>query len=359
MKKGCPFLICSALFGGVAAFRRWLYCKNILKVYDATLPTICVGNLKTGGVGKTPHVEYLVQLLQNHFQVSILSRGYKRKIKGFLIPKKLNNEQITAFNIGDEPLQLFRKFPKVNLVLSGNRVEGFQKLVHQYPNTDVVILDDGFQHLSFRPTLKLVLTEFVQPFFDDYPLPGGHLREFPAAAQHADMIIVTKTPRQLTVEEKNRFLTKLKLTPQQACFFTTIHYHNLIPANSLAEKLTPLSHASLFLLTGIANPRPLVAFVEKQYAINHHFKYPDHHFFTDEDVQDILLKIGQYKTENPAILTTEKDFMRLQDLKFESLFHQLPIYYLPIGIRFLYNQEETFNSIIINHIKEHEHRTNS
>ncbi|MCL2289810.1 MAG: tetraacyldisaccharide 4'-kinase [Bacteroidetes bacterium] len=342
----------SLLFGTIAAFRRKAFRKRS-KTF--AVPTICVGNLRVGGTGKTPHVEYIANFLSQNHQVAILSRGYGRKTKGYLNAGETQN--LSSELIGDEPMQYAVKFPNVEVAVCEKRKTGIEKLLQKNPELEAIILDDAYQHLSVNYSLRILLTEYHRPFFEDFPLPSGNLRECRSATKHADILIVTKCPESLTNEEKERFLRKLKLQQHQDVFFTKIKYavcgerwevggrryeilsptaHRPPPASYLpphtSHRIPHTSH-QLLLLTGIANPAPLVHYLKTRYNKIHKLHFPDHHAFTNKDIEKIIHLKEKLGGENCTIITTEKDAVRLQ------VFQNMPEYHvLPIEIIFLENE---------------------
>jgi tetraacyldisaccharide 4'-kinase len=319
----------SFLFGLIAALRR-----RTIRTTTFSVPTICVGNLRVGGTGKTPHVEYIARFLSQNYQVAILSRGYGRKTKGYISANETQN--LISKIIGDEPMQYATKFPNVEVAVCEKRKTGIEKLLHKNPKLDVVVLDDAYQHLSVNYSLRILLTEYHRPFFEDFPLPSGTLRECRNASKHADIIIVTKCPENITENEKSNFIKKLKPRPHQNVFFTKIAY--LTPQTPY---LTPL------LITGIANPAPLVQYLKTQNQEIHSLHFPDHHPFTNKDIEKIIRLKEKLGGENCTIVTTEKDAMRLQ------AFENMPEYYtIPIEIAFLEN-EAGFKEKLLSLLKEH------
>jgi tetraacyldisaccharide 4'-kinase len=310
----------SFIFGLVAALRRKAFQKGWLRSETFSVPTICVGNLRVGGTGKTPHVEYIAKFLSQNHQVAILSRGYGRKSKGYIHA----NDRSNFATIGDEPMQYATKFPNVEVAVCEKRKTGIEKLLQKNPKLDVVILDDAYQHLSVNYSLRILLTEYHRPFFEDYPMPSGTLRECRRAAKHADIIVVTKCPENLTNEEKTFFLQKLKLQQSQNVYFTKI-----------AHRIPHTTHHTphILLITGIANPKPLVQYLKTQYESVNCLHFPDHHSFTNNDREKIIRLKEKLGGENCAIFTTEKDAMRLR------AFENMPDFYtIPIEIVFLENE---------------------
>jgi len=310
-----------------------------------------------GGTGKTPHVEYIVNFLSQNYQTAILSRGYGRKTKGYLNAREAPN--LSSSIIGDEPMQYAVKFPNIEVAVCEKRKNGIENLLKKNPTLEVIILDDAYQHLSVNYSLRILLTEYQRPFFEDFPLPSGNLRECRNASKYADMIIVTKCPESLTSKEKEHFSEKLKLQPQQAVFFTKIKYgkkheiprsarndeQQLSPSNfegvsgaagrgSLYKKISSFGGGSTaVVITGIANPAPLLHHLESQYNKLHHLHFSDHHTFTNKDIQKIIRLKEKLGGESCTILTTEKDATRLQAFK------NMPAYQvIPIEIVFLENE---------------------
>ena len=343
----------SLIFGAIAALRRKAFQKKCLPSATFTVPTICVGNLRVGGTGKTPHVEYIANFLSQNYQTAILSRGYGRKTEGYVNAKETQN--LSSELIGDEPMQYALKFPNIEIAVCEKRKTGIENLLKKNPKLEVIILDDAYQHLSVNYALKILLTEYQRPFFEDFPLPSGNLRECRNASKYADIIIVTKCPESLASEEKIHFLEKLKLQPHQEAFFTKINYEvrgkryevrgmgyevegETSHFSPLISHLTPLtSHltplTSHLLITGIANPTPLVHHLQLQYTNIHQLHFPDHHVFTNKDIEKIIRLKEELGGKHCTIITTEKDAMRLQAFK------NMPAYQIiPIEIVFLENE---------------------
>jgi tetraacyldisaccharide 4'-kinase len=333
----------SLLFGLIAALRRKAFQKKWLQSKTFTVPTICVGNLRVGGTGKTPHVEYIAKLLSQNHQIAILSRGYGRKTKGYINTNETLN--LSSNMIGDEPMQYATKFPNVEVAVCEKRATGIQNLMQKNKNLEVVILDDAYQHLSVNYSLKILLTEYHRPFFNDFPLPAGNLRECRNAAKHADIIIVTKCPETLLNDEKTLFRQKLKVQKHQELFFTIFVYGKREKvevekgskgeSNVVDNNLTLLRSYGLtvLLITGIANPAPLVNHLENEFGEIYKLHFSDHHDFTKKDIEKIIRLKEKLGGENCTILTTEKDAARLQ------AFENMPEYQVvPIEIAFLENE---------------------
>lgn len=300
------------LYDFVTRIRNYFYDVGFFKSKSFDIPVIAVGNLSVGGTGKTPQIEYLIKLLQNDTKVAVLSRGYKRKTSGFV----LINDAHTSQDVGDEPLQFFKKFPKICVAVDENRVNGIQELQKKYP-LDLVLLDDAFQHRKVKANCYILLTKFDDLYSDDFVLPTGNLRESRGGAKRAHIIIVTKCPIDLSQAKKRDIKRKLKVTSKQHVFFSTISYHNKTSGNQNIP-LKTLSNYEIVLLTGIANPTPLVSFLKAKDNKVHHLKYSDHHQFTSKEIDVITAKYSSIISEKKILLTTEKDYMRLSD-KISSL----------------------------------------
>lgn len=314
--------------------RNWLYDRNILRSSAFGLPLICVGNLSVGGTGKSPMVEFLVQRLNERFRVATLSRGYKRKTRGYA----LANDSTTALEIGDEPMQFHLKFPGVPVAVGESRQEAIAQLLHDRPETELIILDDAFQHRQVRAGLNILLTEKQRLYTRDFYLPAGTLRDQKKSAGRAQVLVVTKCEPALSREESMAIREELSPAKEQEIFFTTLVYGeitHIIDRDKLpAGKLT-----SVLLVTGIANPLPLQQFVRSVAERMETVRYSDHHIYTIDDLKDIRSRFAELEG-NKIILTTEKDAVRLY--KFENELKELPLYVIPVKHHFLFGEEEKF-----------------
>jgi tetraacyldisaccharide 4'-kinase len=325
--------------------RNWLYNKNVLKSASFGLPLICIGNLSVGGTGKSPMVEYLVERLKDKFKVATLSRGYKRKTKGYA----LADEDTTALEIGDEPMQFHLKFPDVPVAVGERRIEAIPQLLHDKSETQVIILDDAFQHRSIKAGLNILLTDYNNLFTWDFYLPTGDLRDLKSSYKRAEVIIITKCKPDLTTEEKQKLIKEISPLPGQLIFFTAIDYGE--PYHIKARRTSALSDKKeVLLVTGIADPRPLKKLLEEQSKVYYMMQYPDHHIFTIDDLKEIKTKFESIKASSKMILTTEKDAVRL--IKFNNDVTDLPLYVIPVRPRFLFGEEEKFDELVISFIKK-------
>ena len=328
-----PFAI---IYDIVTTVRNFFFDVGFLKQTSFKIPVIVVGNLSVGGTGKTPQIEYLIRLLKDDFKTAVLSRGYKRKTEGFVL---LNNSH-SAEDVGDEPLQYFKKFKNINVAVDANRVAGITNLISNN-SPEVVLLDDAYQHRKVKGSFYILLTKYSDLFTDDFLLPTGNLRESRSGAKRADVVLVTKCPDDLSEVSKNEVLRKLKKY-QKKVLFTTISYDEKTSGNSQVS-VNELSDYEIVLITGIANPTPLLNFLKDKNISYKHLKYPDHHHFTTKEIDLINQAYSSLKSSKKMILTTEKDYVRLESRLEE-------VSYLGIQTSFLESNEE-FNSMIINHIK--------
>ena len=313
-----PFAI---LYGLGVRLRHFLYDRGWLSSKRYPFPILCVGNLAVGGTGKTPMVEYLVRLLGQE-QVAILSRGYRRKTKGFF----LADDSATAMTLGDEPYQYHRKFPRATVAVCESRQEGIERLLEN-PHFKYIILDDAFQHRKVQAETNLLLTSYDKLYTQDFLLPVGSLRDIRSRARKAQIIIVTKCP-ELTQTEQEKIIQQLKPLPSQKLYFTTIAYSDRVYSHEDSQALKDFIATPFTLVTGIANPTPLVDFLEKQGASFEHLAYSDHHHFSNRELE--------FLRQKERILTTEKDYVRLEGALFT-------LYYLPIETQFLNDQRLIFN----------------
>jgi tetraacyldisaccharide 4'-kinase len=329
----------SLIYGAIVWLRNWLFNKNILKASSFNFPIICIGNIAVGGTGKTPMVEYLIRLLQHDFRVATLSRGYKRKTKGFAIA----DSDTTALEIGDEPMQFHNKFPEVTVAVGEERLDAIPQLLQYKPKTNVIILDDAFQHRSVKAGLNIILTAYNNLFTRDLMLPSGDLRDIKKSMNRADIIIVTKCKSDLSAKEKEAIIKEINPLDNQAVFFTEIVYAN--PYHLFSNQQAKIDRTTnILLLCGIANTRPLKDFLGTNFSSYDMLRYPDHHIFNSDDLADIKKQFSKIQQINKIILTTEKDAVRL--VKFEENLKDFPIYVLPIEHAFLFNGAKDFNKLV-------------
>ena len=339
----------SFLYSIVLTIRHKLYDWCILHSLRFEYPIIGVGNLNLGGTGKTPTVEYLINLLRENYRVGTLSRGYGRKTKGF----QLADNQSTYETIGDEPLQYFHKFPDVKIGVDEDRIHGVERLIIGKDTPDVILLDDAFQHRRIKAGFDLLLTEYQHLYCNDFLFPAGTLRDVKSAAKRADVIVVSKSPKVLTAEEKAQIIKKLRPKDGQKVFFSHLKYEPLKPLNETAKQFSANSTDSVLAFCGIANPKPFVEELEKHYKNVDFLQFADHHAYTENDVKAILKRFEDLCGEKKIIVTTEKDAARLTNSPYFCQFETVPLYALPIAVRFL--EEEKFNEEILNYVRQNNH----
>ena len=339
------------IFGQFARLRRWLYEHGVFRSYRASIPTVCVGNIAIGGTGKTPHAGYMVRLLSQRYKVAMLSRGYGRKSKGFVLANTTPEAQLSASLLGDEPLLLHRRFPELPVAVDGDRERGVVKLQEYAPDTQVVVMDDAYQHLSFTPSVKIVLTEYHRPYFQDYPMPAGRLREFPDAVAAADMVLVTKTDLPDGQVDRTQWRRNLCLRDDQPLFFTSYRYGAPEPVTVPATTINPCD-ADIVLLSGIARPQPLDDHLRLIYNCIRHFRFPDHHRYTTAEIASVRRKLEEPSDRQRVVFTTEKDWMRLQDEELQKDVSLLPVFIVPIEVDFLTENEKVeFNQILEDYVR--------
>jgi len=322
----------SIIYHGITQVRNTLYDENLLKSQSYELPIIAVGNLNTGGTGKSPMIEYLLKIIGKNKKVATLSRGYKRESKGF----QLVHVNDSASKVGDEPLQFKNKYPETFVAVDANRREGIAELMKFSP--DVILLDDAFQHRKVKAGFYILLTTYEDLYVNDLILPAGNLRESASGASRADVILVTKCPEDFSEEKMKEIEKQLKPLPNQKIFFSAIGYSDKIFSIKDSMDLENIRRKTFTVVTGIANPRPLLKYLQKNEIAFNHLNFPDHHNFTDKEIKKL-----QSLSE---IITTEKDYMRLKDrLPADKLF------YLPIQVHVLKDREQ-FNSQVLSFINK-------
>ncbi|MDT0688891.1 tetraacyldisaccharide 4'-kinase [Salegentibacter sp. F188] len=317
----------SLLYDGITRTRNELYDQEILKSEKYDLPVICVGNLNTGGTGKSPMIEYLVKLLISEYRVATLSRGYKRKTSGFW---QLSGKE-TAAEVGDEPLQFKRKFPNAIVAVDADRRSGIAELINK--NAEVILLDDAFQHRKVQAGLNILLTSYNNLYSSDLVLPAGNLRESREGVKRANIVIVTKCPTDIGAAEMEKIRVALNLNRNQKLFFSYISYAEKIISENSEITLDFLQEKEFVLVTGIANPKPLVNYLKDKKLNFQHRKFPDHHHFKENEIKSLA--------REGLILTTEKDYVRLKEQLSPST-----LFYLPIETKLIKNQEEFHREIL-------------
>ncbi len=337
--KGLLLKPLSLVYGAITATRNKMFDCGVLEQRDFDIPILVVGNIAVGGTGKTPHVEYLIELLRKKYHIGVLSRGYNRRTKGFY----LATADSSARQIGDEPYQIFRKFGNdgVMVAVCENRVKGIERMREIDPKLNLIILDDAFQHRYVRPTVSIVLTEYSHPVFEDEMLPAGRLRESAGALNRADIVIVTKCPDTMKQIDCRIFTKNINLQPWQQLYFSTYTYGNLEPLYPELTTIDPdlkqmSARDTIVIVAGIASPKPFIKHLRQSRAKVTGLIFSDHHNFKRDDIAAIIAKLKAASDPRRAIVvTTEKDAMRLRD--FPGLPEGLKkrIFYLPVAVRII------------------------
>ena len=335
----------SAIYGIVVMLRNKLFDYGLLKSTGFDIPVICVGNLVVGGTGKSPVTEYLIHLLAD-YKIAVLSRGYGRETKGFIYA----DETATAKSIGDEPLQFYHKFPQVTVAVCEDRVHGVTRLKD---NHDVIILDDAFQHRSLQPGFSMLLFDYHKLSETQFLLPAGNLREPFAGYKRADILMITKSPEIITAEQRQNCAKQFSRSLPPELYFSCLQYGDLTGLfTGEKQKLTSLSHKTVFLLTGIANPGPLLEELKRlAYGLVHH-DYPDHHTFSSNNISKLVEAFFQHPSKEKIIITTEKDAQRLFDVTIGELLLNLPVFYLPVRINVEADKKEELNRKILKYVSD-------
>ena len=378
----------SLLYGLVVIIRNWCYDAGFFKSYKFTKPVISVGNLDVGGAGKSPMTEYLIRLLKDNYKLATLSRGYGRSTKGYIVageePRSKNqesriksqepriknqgnqNSQLTTDNspltahhsllatqIGDEPAQFKHKFPDITVAVCEKRVEGIKQLL---PDHDLIILDDAYQHRAVEPGLSILLFDYNRVNEPHLLLPAGNMREPFSGRWRAQIIVVTKCPAQLAVDEQSALAQKIQPLPYQHLFYTAIGYQHLQDFEGRPTEINIDKETTVFLLTGIANAQPLVQYLKGFTSHVIHHNYPDHHPFTLKNITKLAAEFTACASQKKIIVTTEKDAQRLEESWFKSAMPEagsLPVFVIPIRVEFLNDGSDRFNQLINEYVRAH------
>lgn len=336
-----PFLLpFSIIYGAVTGVRNRLYDKGLKPSVAFDVPVIGIGNLSAGGTGKTPMIEYLIRMLGSEYRIATLSRGYGRRSRGF----RIAGDKDDALTLGDEPFQFHTKFQeKVVVAVGEERAIAIPRILDQYPDTNIILLDDAFQHRSVRPAFQVLLTDYHRLFVHDFLLPAGRLRESRSGADRADVIVVSKCPPHISDDEMISIQSAIRKYSEKPVFFTGICYRGILPPGGN----WPYKPEKVVLVSGIANSKPLEEYIAANFALIRHFDFSDHHIFSPDDVQKICDAAAQ---SGAAVVTTEKDMARLDIAPFESA--SVPLYYLPIEIEFLKSGKE-FDAMVLNAVRSY------
>lgn len=342
----------SLLYGVAVWIRNFLFDRGVLTSREFHLPILSVGNLSAGGTGKTPHTEYLIRILFPNYKVAVLSRGYKRSTKGFILAGSEDN----ANTIGDEPAQIKRKFPSIPVAVDSSRINGINEIIKRVPETEVILLDDAFQHRWVKPGLSILLTSFNRPFTRDRLLPSGRLREPASGSQRADVILVTSTPSSISQISRRIIVKETRLLSHQNLWFTSVTYdtlHNIHSGEKAGLSLEDLREmkTEILLITGIANSEALVEHLLHYSTSINHIAFKDHHRFRPRDFKKITDIWLQLNPVNRCIITTEKDSVRLLQAASLRKYFGDNFYYLPIRITLQNEEEKEFNNYIKKHVE--------
>ena len=336
-----PFTILYIL---ITDFRNHLYNIGSKKSFQFDVPVISVGNLTVGGTGKTPHVEYLIRLLKTEYQLATLSRGYGRKTKGF----RLASTQDSAQTIGDEPLQFYQKFGnEISVAVGEERALAIPSILLEKPETQIILLDDAYQHRSVKPHLNILLTDYNRLFYQDFPFPSGRLRESRKGAKRADIIIVSKCPKDLKQDEKEMIASKIRTysLPKIPIYFSGIRYTDPIAVFDAEQSIVWDNRLSVVLISGIAQTQPLEKYLASQYNLALHLNFGDHYHYSIKEVEKIRQAFDSLNQPNKVLLMTEKDAVKFRDPNFEKILADRPCYYLPIEIFFQESEKDFQHNI--------------
>jgi tetraacyldisaccharide 4'-kinase len=344
----------SLIYGLITGIRNFLYDAGILSSVEFHLPVICVGNITVGGTGKTPHTEYIATLLMKNFKVATLSRGYKRKTTDFRIASSSSRVR----DIGDEPMQIFRKIPELLVTVDRNRVHGIKMILKEKPDTEVIILDDAFQHRRITPGFSILLSDFERLIVRDHMLPYGNLRESKGNMRRADIILITKSPENISPIQRRLIVKEVNKSPYQNLYFTSLTYQNPLPVfkseytNDPYPLLSTNTDIGIVLVTGIANPQPLKDHLITNIKEITHLSFPDHYNFKDKDINAIISAYKELKSPVRYIITTEKDAARLREFTNIAEPIKSAFLYIPIGIHFLNDDKDEFDNLIVDYVRK-------
>jgi tetraacyldisaccharide 4'-kinase len=333
----------------ITALRNHLFNIGYSHSFKFEIPVINVGNLRVGGTGKTPHVEYLIRLLKDRFKVATLSRGYGRGTKGFIIADGSSDAGL----IGDEPMQYYRKFSKdITVSVCEDRAYAIPQILYEREEIQVVLLDDAYQHRSVIPSLNILLSDYRNPFYSDWLLPSGRLRESRKGASRADVIVISKCPDNLSEIQMKEIVAEVRRYSKEGSpiFFTALKYGQ--PESVYDHVLNPGNAANVLLFSGIADSEDLQKKIASGYNLVKNIDFSDHHKYSENDIQTIINAFNEVKEKNKFILTTEKDMVKLTDKKIKEIFSAYPVFYIPVEVYFLKDKQK-FDDLVIGRITIH------
>ena len=337
----------SLLYGAGVSFRNWAYRRGILRGISFSVPVISVGNLSVGGAGKTPHIEYLVRLLDPYLNIATLSRGYRRRTRGFLVVEP----GMGVEEVGDEPLQYARKFPEVMVTVAEERAFGIPEIVGRRPDIQLVLLDDAFQHRAVQPGLNILLTEYALPFTRDYLLPSGRLREWRSGYERADVIVVSKCPPALDRATADALIEEIAPLPHQRVFFSYYAYAAPYYLLDHRYRLRMEQGIDVLLLSAIASTDYLASHLRAAARTVHSLEYADHHYFSASDLVNLKEKFEKLEGKHRAIITTEKDAVRLDVHRDYIAAERLPVFVLPVEVRFHFGEGPVFDQLVRDYLQ--------
>lgn len=353
-KKNILLYPLSLIYGMITGIRNFLYNSGVLPTEEFSLPVICVGNITVGGTGKTPHTEYIAGLLKENFKVATLSRGYKRKTRDF----RIASPTTPVSEIGDEPMQICKKHPDILVAVDRNRVNGVKRIIEERPETEVIILDDAFQHRRITPGFSILLSDFDRLIINDYMMPYGNLREDKGNMRRADIILITKSPENISPIQRRIIVKEVAKAPYQNLYFTTYIYKD--PVRVFADNngknngpdMAKSGDQGIVLITGIANPQPFKDYLGKSFDEIEHLSFPDHYNFKAKDLETISTAFENLKSPLKYLITTEKDAVRLRE--FTNIAEPLKeaLFYIPIGIHFLNDDKDEFDNMIVDYVRK-------
>ncbi|HEX2977075.1 MAG TPA: tetraacyldisaccharide 4'-kinase [Bacteroidales bacterium] len=337
----------SLVYGFVTAIRNTLYNTGAFRSRKFDIPVICVGNITVGGTGKTPHTEYVTGLLKNEFRTAVLSRGYMRKTSGFIVASASSG----ATEIGDEPAQIKLKYPELTVAVDSDRINGITRILEESPGTEVIVMDDGFQHRRLTPGFTILLTDYGRLMTRDHLLPYGRLRENVSNKRRAGVIVVTKTPPGISVLTRQQIRKEIDPLPGQSLFFTSLIYGYPMPVFSETTGFNP-GPKGVLLLTGIANPEPLRIHLGKSFSEILLLEFPDHHNYTENDLKKIQSAYNNLKSQEKCIITTEKDAVRLREFTNIAQNLKSSFYYIPVAVGFPNDDSKEFDNLILEYVRK-------
>lgn len=336
----------SWLYGGFNALRNWFFNKGLTRSFRFDFPVISVGNLSTGGTGKTPHIEFIIRLLKDKYQVGVVSRGYGRRTKGFIVVETGSE----ARNVGDEPLQIKQNHPEAQVAVGEQRIIAIPSLLHEAPDTQVILLDDAFQHRYVRPGMNILLIDYNHPFYRDNVLPAGNLREFKGGYKRADVIIVTKSPKGLSAEEKKKIVAAIKPGEEQEVFFSYLEYGQPYRLGNRGEGLPQGSKA--FFFAGIANASPVKAYLDGHSTGYEIVKLADHYNYTAFKLEELKKRFDEWEGNNKIMLTTQKDAVKLAQPGLSELIKDWPLFVLPVEVEMNAGDRQHFSTLLQTYIQK-------